>query len=223
MSEGASARKSFPELCQKDRGCRERKTRAFSVLENGWYEAGPVFWEGGGIREKQQAVDELCILRDKNRGLPSTVGMSAEENWSCVSLFHDGNRLPQTVAVLCRAAGRRRAVRALGAERQIETQYGEAGRSEGFGHFDEQFRLAICAGAMREDDGAAVRLRGRVQEAANGKAGSKISERGKHKRPERRSTVPTRSGSSIDSLKLKGEKAKRRLARRGYPTPGCFL
>jgi hypothetical protein len=73
------------------------------------------------IRKEQKAVDEPSILRDKNRGLPAAVGMPAEENWSCVSLFHEGNRAPQTVAVLCGAARRRRPMRALGAERQIET------------------------------------------------------------------------------------------------------
>jgi hypothetical protein len=166
------------------------------------------------IREKQQAVDELNIFRDKNCRLPATVRMSAKEYWSCVSLFHDGNRSPQTVAVSCGAAGRRRAVRALGAEWQIESQYGEAGRSKGVGNFDEQFRLAIRAGAMREDDGAAVRLGRRVHEAAKRKFGSEINEGGKHKRPR----------ETVDSRQFKVERRKNKEARlgEGYPPPPCF-
>src|SRR5580692_8029967 len=102
------------------------------------------------IGEKQQAVYQLRILRNKDGRLPSSVGMAAQKYRAACSLFHERNRSPQTVAVPGGAARRRRPVRALGAKWQVETQHGEAGCGKGIGHLDEQNRLAVCAGAVRK-------------------------------------------------------------------------
>src|SRR5580700_5252286 len=86
------------------------------------------------IGEKQQAVYQLRILRNKDGRLPSSVGMAAQKYRAAFSLSHKRDRSPQTVAVPGGTAGRGRPVRALGAKWQIETQHGEAGCGECIGH-----------------------------------------------------------------------------------------
>src|SRR5580698_1304599 len=100
------------------------------------------------IGEKQQAVYQLRILRNKDGRLPSSVGMAAQKYRAAFSLFHKPNRSPQTLAIPDGAAGRGRPVRALGAKWQVETQHGEAGCGKSIGHLDEQNGLAVCAGAV---------------------------------------------------------------------------
>jgi hypothetical protein len=72
-------------------------------------------------------------------------------------------------------------VGALNPEWQIETKDGEAGSGKRFGHFEEEFRLAVCARAVREDDDAVIWLCGSVKEATQRRIGNEIGKRGKHR------------------------------------------
>jgi hypothetical protein len=74
----------------------------------------------------------------------------------------------------------RRAEAAGEAEGQVEAQHGEADGGQRFADSDQQFGLAVCAGSVRERDGGAVRLRGRVQKAANGGVGGGVVEGREH-------------------------------------------
>src|SRR5580700_3405172 len=106
--------------------------------------------------------------------------MATHKYRSACSLFHERNCSPQTAAVPGGAAGPRWPGRALGAERQIKTHHTEASSGESSGHFDQQFGLAVCAGAMRKHNHAAIRRRRLVQEAANGRI-CKIDKRREHR------------------------------------------
>src|ERR1700676_789374 len=114
-------------------------------------------WRMQGIRKKQQAVNQLTIFRNKNRSLPPAVGMATQKYRSMFSLFHQRNRSSQTVTVSGRAAGRGWPEGAIGAEWQIEPQDCETGGGKSIGHLDQQFRLAVCAGAVCQDNCIAAR------------------------------------------------------------------
>ena len=64
------------------------------------------------------------------------------------------------------------------AKREVATEDGESGLAEGFGEGDEERRLAVGAGAVREDE-AGFRERGwAVEEAADGRIGLRVTEGG---------------------------------------------
>src|SRR5580704_19464540 len=132
------------------------------------------------IRKKKQAVNQLRIFRNKNGRLPSAIRMATQKYSTALPRPHERNCSPQTLAVPGCAAGPRWPGRALRAERQIKTQHGEAHSGESSGHFDQQFRLAVCAGAMCKHNHAAIRRRRLVQEAANGRI-CKIDKRREHR------------------------------------------
>lgn len=71
-------------------------------------------------------------------------------------------------------------MRARETEWQIESQNGESRRGERIGHLHQQFRLAVCAGAVREHDGVPSRLRRHMQETMNGGLTLKIIKRDRH-------------------------------------------
>src|SRR5690242_18767788 len=65
-------------------------------------------------------------------------------------------------------------------EWQVEPQDGESGSSERIGHLHQQFRLAVCASAVREHDSVPSRLRRHMQETMNGGLTLKINKRDRH-------------------------------------------
>jgi hypothetical protein len=113
--------------------------------------------------------------------LPSAVRMATQKNGSAFSLSHKRDCSPQAVAVPGCAAGPRWPGGAFGAKWQIKTQHRETSRGKSVRHFDQQLRLAVCAGAVCQDNCAAARLRRRVQEAANRRVGNEINKRRKHR------------------------------------------
>jgi hypothetical protein len=71
-------------------------------------------------------------------------------------------------------------MRACEAEWQVEPQNGESRHGEGIGDLHQQFRLAVCASAVREHDGVPSRLRRHMQETMNGGLNLKINKRDSH-------------------------------------------
>lgn len=96
--------------------------------------------------------------------------MSAEEDAVAgkLALEHfDGGA--QALLVAFGAAARRRSVGAQLPERQITAEHGDAGFGERVCESDEQRRLAVRAGAVREDERVVRGVRGSVEVAANGR------------------------------------------------------
>jgi len=71
-------------------------------------------------------------------------------------------------------------MRARETEWQVEPQNGESRRGERIGHLHQQFRLAVCASAVREHDGVPSRPRRHMQETMNGGLTLKINKRDRH-------------------------------------------
>jgi hypothetical protein len=119
------------------------------------------------VREEEQRRNELGLLGGKNRGLPSAIGLAAEEEGARYDAVHRVDCRPKAGAVRCRAGGRGRPGQAALAERQVAAKHNEPSRAECLGRRDQERRAAIPTGAMRQHE-AAFRCGVRpVQKAAN--------------------------------------------------------
>lgn len=118
------------------------------------------------IGEEQEAIDELRILGKEHGGLAAAVGMAAEKNTAADLFFDERDGAAQAVAVAFGIATRR-AKAAVNAKGQIEAEHREIGSGESVGDCDEQFRLAIGAGAVSEEKCLTVGIGRQMEKATN--------------------------------------------------------
>lgn len=118
------------------------------------------------IGEEQEAVGDLRIFGKEHGGLAAAVGMAAEKNAAADLLFDERDGAAQAAAVALGIATRR-AKAAVNTKGQIEAEHRETGSGESVGDCEEQFRLAIGAGAVSEEECFTVRIGRKVEKATH--------------------------------------------------------
>lgn len=113
-----------------------------------------LIWGMERIGQQQQSVRNRLVLGHQHAGLPAAVGMAAQgdTHWRTLAQTYfaeDLHRAPQSCAIL-RAVAKRRTVRARLAEWQIAAQHEDARGTERARHGNQQGRVAVGTGAMRE-------------------------------------------------------------------------
>ena len=120
-----------------------------------------------GVGKQQKSRNKIGLGGAEHRRLAPTVGVATEKDAARDILAHNRNCIAQTRTIALRIARKRRASAPLLAERQITAQDDVAMSGESFADRDQEWSSAIRARAMSKDQGVAVWVRRRVQEAAD--------------------------------------------------------
>ena len=138
------------------------------------------------IREKQECGDEIGLVGAEDGGLASSVGVSAEEDFSAWFVpghfAHRRDGIAQTGAV---ALGLAREWRPKGfrvAKRKVAAQDCVAVSAEGLSKRDEQRNVRVASRAVGEDEGVVVWRWRSVEVSADGGIESVVEKWG-HKSP----------------------------------------
>ena len=124
-------------------------------------------WRVQRVRKQEESGDKLRFGGAEYSRLASTVGVPAEKNPPCDILTHDRNRIVKAGAIAFGVAREWWAGSPLMAEGQSAAQNAVSICGKGVAKRHQHRSRAIRTGAMRQDQGVAVGIRGRVQEAAD--------------------------------------------------------
>ena len=120
------------------------------------------------VRKQKESGHKIWVGGAEHCRLAPTVGVAAQKDPARDALTQNCNRIAQACAIAFRIARKRRACAPLLAERQIAAQDNVAMSGKSFADRDQKRSSAIRARSVSEDQGVAVWVRRRVQEAADG-------------------------------------------------------
>lgn len=120
----------------------------------------------------------ICGLRIGNQHgcLPATIRVAAKEDATGHTLLHDIYRTPQPLSITRGKSGKRRAMRAQLAKRQVAPQHHDSHLGKRVGYCHQKFGLAIRSRAVGEHQRVAVVTSRKMKEAANRRLCRKINE-----------------------------------------------
>ena len=119
------------------------------------------------VRKQKESGNKNGFGGAEHRRLPSTVGVAAEKDRARHIFTQNCNRVAKARTIAFRIAWKWRASAPLLAEGQITAQDDVAMSGKSFADGDQKRSMAIRARAVSQDQGVAVWILGRVQEAAD--------------------------------------------------------
>src|SRR5580658_3775076 len=124
--------------------------------------------QGVGKQQESRELVGFTGIGAEHSGLAPSVGMAAEKKSAGYGFAKGGYGVAQSHAIAFGIAGKRRSGAPLLAKGEIAAENDVAIRGEAFSQRHEQGSIAIRACAVGQDEGVAVGIRRRVQEAAHG-------------------------------------------------------
>jgi len=157
--------------CSEDEECWTLEIGEVCGSQFGWA-LRRVQWVG----EQEKAFDEVGLGGGEDGCLASSVGMTAEIDAAGKMAAHRLDGGLQALLVSLGAASGRRPLWARLTEGEIAAEDGKAGVSEGRGESDKERRVAVCSGAVSEDEAVAVTVGGLVEESDDGDCAGGVCE-----------------------------------------------
>src|ERR1035441_9074307 len=124
-------------------------------------------WRVQWVGEQQEAHDKIVFGGAEYGGLAASIGVTSEIDPSAGQFSHCRHCIAQARSIALCVAGKWWAGTALLAEWQVTTQHCVAMTAESVAESYQQGSVAVASRAVREDQGIAASIIGRVQKAAN--------------------------------------------------------
>src|SRR5438552_16632610 len=96
-----------------------------------------------GIGKQQQTGSKIVALGTQHRGLPASIGMSAEKYLFAAQLSRCGHGVPEPFTITLGIPGPGRTKRTILPKRQIATQHAQAGAREYFRQRDQKRSVGV--------------------------------------------------------------------------------